>query len=66
MLNMAHNDHPADADPLADWPGWLEADGLLSPGLRESYRRTLEGFEQFCRKRAEGRGTPAHPRRRRG
>jgi len=45
MLNMAHNDHPADADPLADWPGWLEADGLLSPGLRESYRRTLAGFE---------------------
>ena len=61
MLNMAHNDHPADADPLADWPGWLEADGLLSPGLRESYRRTIEGFEQFCRKRAEGRGTPSTP-----
>ena len=61
MLNMAHNDHPADADPLADWPGWLEADALLSPGLRESYRRTLEGFEQFCRKRAEGRGTPSTP-----
>ena len=45
MLNMAHNDPPIDADPLADWPGWLEADGLLSPGLRESYRRTLAGFE---------------------
>ena len=61
MLNTAHSDSPADADALADWPGWLEADGLLSPGLRESYRRTLEGFEQFCRKRAQGQGAPGTP-----
>ncbi len=37
---------------MADWRQWLETDGLLSPGLRESYRRTLAGFEEFCRKRA--------------
>jgi hypothetical protein len=34
MLNTEHAAGPADADALADWPGWLEADGLLSPGLR--------------------------------
>ena len=61
MLDTALLGNPADADVLADWPGWLEADGLLSPGLRESYRRTLEGFEQFCRKRAQGQGTPDTP-----
>ena len=61
MLNTAHSDSPADADALADWPGWLEADGLLSPGLRESYRRTLEGFEQFCRKRAQVQGASGAP-----
>ena len=61
MLNTAHYDSPADADALADWPGWLEADGLLSPGLRESYRRSLEGFEQFCRKRAQVQATSGTP-----
>jgi hypothetical protein len=35
----------------ADWRKWLGNDSLLTPGLRESCRRTLEGFEQFCRKR---------------
>lgn len=30
----------------------MQADNTLSPGLRESYRRTLEEFEAFCRKRS--------------
>jgi hypothetical protein len=38
----------------ADWRNWLENDHLLTAGLRESYPRTLEGFEQFCLKRAAG------------
>jgi hypothetical protein len=25
-----HPDDAAEAGPIADWPGWLEADGLLS------------------------------------
>ncbi len=61
MPNIHLPDQPADAGPWADWPGWLEADGLLSPGLRESYRRTLEGFDQFCRKRAQGQATSGTP-----
>jgi len=51
MLNGTHQDNVTEPGPLADWRQWLETDPLLSPGLRESYRRTLEGFEQFCRKR---------------
>jgi hypothetical protein len=35
----------------ADWRNWLENDPSLIQGLRESYQRTLAGFEQFCRKR---------------
>jgi hypothetical protein len=52
---------------FADWRQWLGGDELLSPGLREGYRRTLEGFEQFCRQRAagqalrDGTGAPAWP-----
>ncbi len=38
----------------ADWRNWLANDPLLTPGLRESYRRTLEGFNQFCLKRRGG------------
>ena len=37
------------------FPGWqaaLAVDASLSPGLRESYRRALEGFERFCQKRS--------------
>ena len=42
----------------ADWRNWLANDPLLTPGLQESYRRTLERFEQFYLKRggAEGSG----------
>ena len=39
---------------------------MLTPGLRESYRRTLDGFEEFCRKRgvsgSSGNGAPAAAR----
>ena len=35
----------------ADRRIWLERDPLFTPGLRESYRRTLAGFEQFCLRR---------------
>lgn len=28
----------------ASWRNWLVNDPLLTPGLRESYRRTLAGF----------------------
>lgn len=51
----------------ASWRNWLEKDPLLTPGLRESYQRTLAGFEQFCLKRGtsgtSGSGTcaPAQP-----
>ena len=31
MLNTAHPGNPGDANPPADYLGWLEADGLLSP-----------------------------------
>ena len=31
----------------ADWRSWLDRDHLLTIGLREGYRRTLAGFEQF-------------------
>ena len=59
MLNTTRKDSPAEANPLTDWRPWLEAEALLSPGLRESYRRTVEGFEQFCRKRAGAGGAGA-------
>jgi len=34
-----------------DWAGALRADDSLSPGLRESYRRTLVDFLRFCQQR---------------
>ena len=67
MVNIVQTDNAGEPNALADWRQWLEADGLLSPGLRESYQRTLEGFEGFCRKRAVGQapagggGTAARP-----
>ena len=43
---------PAGRGPFfPDWPGALQADDSLSPGLRESYRRTLAGFLAFCQRR---------------
>ena len=37
-----------------DWSGALRADDSLSPGLRESYRRTLVDFLKFCQQRVAG------------
>jgi hypothetical protein len=39
----------------ADWRNWLDRDHLLTVGLREGYRRTLAGFEQFCLQHAASR-----------
>ena len=36
------------------WAGALRADDSLSPGLRESYRRTLMDFLKFCQRRRAG------------
>jgi hypothetical protein len=52
MRNMANKDVTPEAGSFAEWRQGLEADELLSPGLRESFRRVPEGFEQFCLKRA--------------
>lgn len=46
----------AGLDEAADWRNWLANDPRLTPGLRESYRGTLAGFEQFCRQSAEPAG----------
>jgi len=50
----AGNRHGAEAG----WRSWLAAETSLSPGLQESYRRTLEGFDAFCRQRATRAGGP--------
>jgi hypothetical protein len=39
----------------ADWRDWLANDPRLTVGLRECYRRTLAGFEQFCLQHAASR-----------
>ena len=45
----------------AEWRNWLANDPLLSPGQRESYRRTLEGFDQFSLKRGSGGASDSGP-----
>ncbi len=52
---------PSGRNEAADWRHWLINDPLLSPDVREGYRRTLEGFEQFCAKRGGGAGASAQP-----
>jgi integrase len=37
-----------------DWARQLNAEDSLTPGLRESYRRTLAGFLALCRQRKAG------------
>jgi hypothetical protein len=37
-----------------DWSRKLQADASLTPGLREGYRRTIEGFLRFCEQRRSG------------
>jgi hypothetical protein len=67
MLSGNPISHRTGHSKSADWRNWLENDPLLTPGLRESYRRTLEGFEQFRLKRwasgssGGGPGGPAQP-----
>ena len=57
MLTENQADQHSGRSQTADWRHWLSKDSSLSPGLRESYRRTLEGFDQFCVKRGGGVGT---------
>jgi hypothetical protein len=54
MLTGDHTDGATGSGSLADWRKWLDNDSSLTPGLRESYWRTWEGFEEFCRKRGVG------------
>ena len=37
---------------FSQWPEWLRADPTVSPGLQESYRRTVAEFLQYCAGRA--------------
>jgi hypothetical protein len=43
---------------FGDWPQKLQAEGWLTPGLRESYRQIIGEFVEFCRQRQAG-GTVA-------
>jgi hypothetical protein len=47
--------------PTADWRNWLANDPLLTPGLRESHRPTLEGFDRFRLKRGSARASDRGP-----
>ena len=47
--------HGPGREESAAWRDWLASDQGLTAGRRESYERTLEGFEQFCLKRAADR-----------
>jgi hypothetical protein len=57
VMSEARNDNSSERDPLAGWAEALLADGALSPGLRESYRRTIAGFEVFCQQRVRAAGS---------
>jgi integron integrase len=55
MLSENQNDRGTGRSEAADWRDWLAKDSRLTPGLRESYRPTLTGFDEFClRRRASG------------
>jgi hypothetical protein len=45
---------PGPAVFLPDWAARLAADASLTPGLRESYRLTIAGFLELCRRRRLG------------
>jgi hypothetical protein len=51
MLSGNQNDRGTGRSQTADWWDWLGNDPRLTPGLRESCRRTLAGFEPFCLRR---------------
>ncbi|MGO8926225.1 MAG: integron integrase [Limisphaerales bacterium] len=62
MLSGNPIDRGTGRSETADWRDWLANDPRLTPGLRESYRPTLTGFDQFClRRRASGTGAAAQP-----
>ncbi len=48
----ANQNKESGATGLGGWPQDLANDAQLSPGLRESYRRTLRGFLDWCRQTA--------------
>lgn len=54
MLTKDHLHRGTERNEPADWRKWLANDNSLTPCLRESYQQTLEGFQQFCLKRAAG------------
>ena len=54
MLTEDHLHRGTAGNDPADWRKWLENDNSLTPGLRESYQRTLAGFERFCLKHGAG------------
>ena len=64
VMMMTQKDNAGKAGALTDCRPWLEGDDLLSPELRESYRRTPGGFEGFCRKRVAARAPAVWPQRR--
>lgn len=61
MSSDASKDTAGGAGFFPRWREAVQADTSLSPGLRESYRRTLEGFEVFCHKRSHGQRANAPP-----
>jgi hypothetical protein len=58
MLTGDHLQRRTECNDPADWRKCLANDNSLTPGLRESYQRTLAGFERFCwqRKRSAALG----------
>src|ERR1035441_1576170 len=54
MLTGDHLHRRTECNDPADWRKCLENDNSLTPGLRESYERTLAGFERFCWQRKTG------------
>ena len=54
MLTGDHLRRRTECNDPADWRKCLENDNSLTPGLRESYPRTLAGFERFCWQRKTG------------
>ncbi|MGO8926206.1 MAG: hypothetical protein ACLQU3_04860 [Limisphaerales bacterium] len=51
MLSGNQKSRGTGPSEAADWRNRVANDHRLTPGLRESYRGTLAGFEQFCRQR---------------
>ena len=66
MMSPQASIEPAGgAEVFPRWSEALAADLSVSASRRESYRRTWEGFEAFCRGRDGGAGSAAEGTRRR-